>query len=171
VKTATWSEADWHVDKIEQAGSRRIALFSHHQLFSPFAPVGSVNGQPYPYNPNLLASFQSVLPEVDIWFWGHEHTLALYDPYVGLVRGRCVGASAVPVFTDQQQYAADNDLIKPPITTLPTWNPAATLGNNGTDYNNGFAIMTLNGAEAATVNYYQVPLLKPYSQLPFTDTI
>jgi hypothetical protein len=53
---------------------------------------------------------------------------------------------------------------------LPTWNPSAILGSNGTDYNNAFAIMTLNGA-SATVNYYQVPLLKAASQLPFTDTI
>ncbi|HEX4577728.1 MAG TPA: metallophosphoesterase [Edaphobacter sp.] len=165
-----WSEANWHLNKIQQAGNRRIALFSHHQLFSPFASVGNVGSQQYAYNPYLFSNFQSVLSKVDIWFWGHEHTLALYDPYMGLVRGRCVGASAVPVFTDQQQYAPAIGLYTYQNAPLPTWNPSAILASNGTDYNNAFAIMTLNDA-TATVNYYQVPLLKPASQLPFTDTI
>ena len=129
-----------------------------------------MNSQQHAYNPNLFANFQSVLPKVDIWFWGHEHTLALYDPYMGLVRGRCVGASAVPVFTNQQQYAAATGLQTYQNASLPTWNPSAILGDNGTDYNNAFAIMTLNGP-TATVDYYQVPLLKAASQLPFTDTI
>jgi predicted phosphodiesterase len=165
-----WAEANWHLNKIQQAGDRRIALFSHHQLFSPFSSVGTLNNQQYAYNPNLFSNFQSVLSKVDIWFWGHEHTLAIYDPYMGLVRGRCVGASAVPVFTNQQQYAAGTGLLTNQNTPLPTWNPSAILGNNGTQYNNAFAIMTLNGA-SASVNYYQVPLLQSASQLPFTDTI
>jgi predicted phosphodiesterase len=165
-----WSEASWHLSKIQQAGTRRTAVFSHHQLFSPFASVGSINDQEYAYNPNLFSDFQSVLPKIDIWFWGHEHTLALYDAYTGLERGRCLGASAVPVFTNQQQYVADAGLQTYQGAPLPTWNPSAILGSNGTDYNNAFAIMTLNGA-SATVNYYQVPLLGAASQLPFTDTI
>jgi hypothetical protein len=166
-----WNEADWHLGKIQQAGNRKIALFSHHQLFSPFGSVGSINGQPSAYNPNLLVSFQSVISKVDIWFWGHEHTLALYDLYLGLVRGRCVGASAVPVFTNQQDYADDTSLLNSQVTTLPTWNPAANLGSTDGDYNNAFAIMTLNGADAAVVNYYQVPPDGPYSQIPFVDSI
>jgi predicted phosphodiesterase len=165
-----WSEANWHLGKIQQAGSRRIALLSHHQLFSPFSSVGNIDNQQSAYNPNLFSNFQSVLSKVDVWFWGHEHTLALYDPYMGLVRGRCVGASAVPVFTDQQQYAPGTGLQTYQNAPLPTWNPSAILDNNGTEYNNAFAMMTLNGA-SATVNYYQVPLFKPAVPLPFTDTI
>ena len=108
---------------------------------------------------------------MDIWFWGHEHTLALYDSYMGLERGRCVGASAVPVFTDQQQYAPDTASLQSYQNQgLPTWNPSAILGTTDEQYNNAFAIMTLNGANA-TVNYYQVPILEAASALPFTDTI
>lgn len=104
VSAGSWSEADWHVEKIRQAGGRRTVLLSHHQLFSAFSSVGTVNEQAYAYNPNLYGSFQNVLPDVVLWFCGHEHTLALYEPYMGLQRARCVGTSAVPASTNQQKY-------------------------------------------------------------------
>lgn len=170
VNRTGWSEASWHINKIQQAGTRRIAAFSHHQLFSAFSSIGSLNGQAYAYNPHLFADFQAVIPKIDIWFWGHEHTLSLYDPYMGLTRGRCVGASAIPVFTNQQSYTTATGLATFQNLPMPGWNPSAILGNNGTEYNNAFAILTLKGP-VATVNYYQVPLLQPFTPLPFTDTI
>ena len=48
---------------------------------------------------------------------------------------------AVPVFTNQQQYAAATGLQTYQNASLPTWNPSAILGDNGTDYNNAFAII------------------------------
>ena len=164
-----WSEADWHLAKIQQSGTRRTILLSHHQLFSPFGSVGTANGQPYAYNPNLFANFQSVLARIVWWFWGHEHTLAIFDPYMSLQRGRCVGASAVPVFTGQQKYANARGLQTYQNGELPTWNPNGVLGGNGTDYNHAFAIMTLNAA-SANVEYYQVPVLGTASKLPVTDS-
>jgi hypothetical protein len=103
------------------------------------------------------------------WFWGHEHTLVVFDPYMGLERGRCVGASAVPVFTDQQKYANATGLQTYQNAPLPTWNPNGVLGNNGTDYAHAFAIMTLNGA-SANVDYYQVPILGMASKLAVADS-
>jgi hypothetical protein len=170
VSAGGWSEANWHLDKIQQAGGRRTVLLSHHQLFSAFGSVGSVSGQAYAYNPNLYSSFQNALPTVVLWFWGHEHTLALYEKYMGLQKGRCVGASAVPVFTDQQEYQPATGLQTYQGGNLPNWDPNAVLGNNGTDYNHAFAIMTLNGS-AATVNYYQVPPLGTATQFPVSDNI
>jgi hypothetical protein len=163
-----WSEADWHLSKIREAGNRRTVLLSHHQLFSPFGSVGSVGSQPHAYNPALLGNFQDVLPKIAWWFWGHEHTLAVYDPYMGLGRGRCIGGSAVPVFKDQQKYENASGLQTYKGAPLPTWNPKGVLGDNGTDYAHGFAIMTLNGP-SATVDYYQVPVLGTASRLPVTD--
>ena len=58
--------------------------------FSPFSSVGSVNGQPYAYNPNLYDVFKDTIPKAEWWFWGHEHTLGIFPPYIGLKRGRCV---------------------------------------------------------------------------------
>jgi Calcineurin-like phosphoesterase len=165
-----WSEADWHLSKFREAGDRKTVFLSHHQLFSPFGSVGNVGPQPYAYNPALLANFQDVLPKVAWWFWGHEHTLAVYDPYMNLERGRCIGASAVPVFIDQQKYQKASGLKTDKDGPLPTWNPKGVLGDNGTDYAHGFAIMVLNGP-SATVEYYQVPVLGTVSRLPVTDAV
>ena len=145
-------------------------LLSHHQLFSAFGTVGSVSGQAFAYNPNRYGSFRGVLSDVVLWFFGHEHTLAFYGPCMGLERGRCLSASAVPVFTDQQKYAPAAGLQTYQGEPLPVWNTAAVLGNNGTDYNNAFAMMTLNGS-AATVNYYQVPPLGMVTQFPVIDSV
>lgn len=165
-----WSEAAWHLDKISNAGGRKIVLFSHHQLFSPFGSVGTLNGTNYGYNLNLLQNFQSVLPQISWWFWGHEHTLAIYAPCLGLARGRCVGASAIPVSTDQQSYTSASGLAMPNGAALPTWDPNGVLGNNGDDYNNCFAMMTLNGS-SANVDYYQVPMLQAATKLNVTDAV
>jgi hypothetical protein len=167
-----WNEADWHLNLIKNRGNRRLALLSHHQLFSPFSSVGNnSDGKASSYNPFLLNTFHKVISQVDIWFWGHEHTLALYDPYLGLVRGRCVGASAIPVFTDEQSFVADNDLTLPAQEKgLPGWNAVADLGSTDGCYNNAFAIMTISKA-TAKVSYYQVPLGGAYKKIEFTDTI
>lgn len=163
-----WSEANWHLQKIQQAGARKTVMFSHHQLFSAFSSVGSVKDQAYAYNPNLFTNFQNVLPNIEWWFWGHEHTLAVFEPYMGLKRGRCVGASAVPVFTDQQSYTTAAGL-RTLNGVMPTWVANGVLDSTAGDYNNCFAIMTLNGA-SANVDYYQVPIQGTASRLNVTDT-
>ena len=168
VSSGAWSEAAWALNKINSAGSRKTVMLSHHQLFSPFSSVGSVGTQAYAYNPNLYEPFQTVLQNIEWWFWGHEHTLGIYDPYMGLKRGRCLGGSAVPVFVDQQQYATADGLQTLDKAPMPTWNPTGILGNQHKTYDNCFAIMTLNGP-SANVDYYSVPLLKPAVKLNVTD--
>ena len=164
-----WSEASWHLDQISNADERKLVLLSHHQLFSPFSSVGSVNETRYAYNPNLYQVFSGILPRVEWWFWGHEHTLGIFPEYMNLKRGRCVGASAVPVFEDQQSYATATGL-KTLSGVMPTWDPKGILGTSNGMYDNCFAIMTLSGA-SATVEYYDVPLLQPAKKLPMTDTV
>jgi hypothetical protein len=171
-----WSEAAWALRKVNSAGSRKTVMLSHHQLFSSFGSVGSVGTQAYAYNPNLYEPFQNVLGQIEWWFWGHEHTLAIYDPYMGLKRGRCVGASAVPVFIDQQSYEAATNLQTLKGIGMPTWNAAGILqsreqvpGISTEAYDNCFAMMTLNGG-SANVDYYTVPLLEPAVKLKVTDT-
>jgi hypothetical protein len=170
VTFGTWAEENWLLDKINLAGTRKTVLLSHHQLFSPFGAVGTVSGQPYAYNPSLRATFQAVMTKIAWWFWGHEHTLAIFHPYMDLQRGRCVGASAVPVFTDQQSYSDASGLQTYGGLPAPTWIPGGQLGNNGTSYNNCFALMTLSGS-SANVDYYQVPILGTATKLPVVDGI
>ena len=53
-----WSETTWLLNQLSKAGNRKLVLLSHHQLFSPFGSVGSVDGTPYAYNPNLYDVFK-----------------------------------------------------------------------------------------------------------------
>jgi hypothetical protein len=164
-----WSEADWHQKQIADLGKRKLVLLSHHQLFSPFSSVGSVNGNPYAYNPNLYQVFKDAIPKAEWWFWGHEHTLGVYPEYMGLKRGRCVGGSAVPVFQDQQSYATCPDKLQTLDGAMPIWDKTTILGTSKNMYNNCFAFMTLTGP-TATVDYYQVPLLQPAVKFDLEDT-
>jgi methyl coenzyme M reductase beta subunit len=89
---------------------------------------------------------------------------------MGLKRGRCVGASAVPVFQDQQSYATASGLKTFDGGAMPTWDPNGAVGNTANMYNNCFAMMTLNGA-SATVEYYEVPLLQAARKFNVTDDV
>jgi hypothetical protein len=131
--------------------------------------VGSVKETPFAYNPNLYQVFSGILPKVEWWFWGHEHTLGIFPGYMNLKRGRCIGASAVPVFKDQQSYVTATGL-KTLNGTMPTWDSKSVLGVSNNMYDNCFAMMTLSGA-SATVEYYDVPLLQPAKKLPVMDTV
>src|SRR4029077_8178019 len=127
----------WHCAKIQQAEGRKTVLLSHHQLFSAFEPIGGEA-----INQQLLATFQTLLGNVAIWFWGHEHRLDIYAPYQGLQRGRCLGCSAIPVFT-----ADDPGQLKFPDVPLlqdpPGSGVSPRLGNDGTLYRHAYAIVKL----------------------------
>jgi predicted phosphodiesterase len=163
------TEIPWALDKVQNAGGRRTILLSHHQLFSPFGSVGSVDGTPYCFNPNLYGVFKGVLTAVDVWLWGHEHTLAVYDQYMGLGKGRCIGASAIPVFTGQQSYTPDGSLHTF-NGTLPTWQGAVQLGNDGTDYNHAFAMINLANA-TGNIDYFELPIGTRTANKLWSETI
>jgi hypothetical protein len=163
------TEIDWHLDKIRNngagvdttknsSGARRTIVLSHHQLIS-FAGLGNnPAGQPLAVNPNLANPFSSVFNLIDFWLWGHEHDLCIFEPYsMGagqpLPAGRCIGASAVPIFPSEPTPPAS--LVIPASETAPPRVvPGTVLGNNGTVFNHAYAIMTLNDAGLA-IDYYQ----------------
>ncbi len=139
------SEADWVNDLVANKGNRKVVLFSHHPLFSAFDPISGSS-----VNSVLQSQLQASIPEVTAWFWGHEHRLAIYDPFQGLARGRCLGHAAVPVFAD-----ASGD--SPKFTDVPLHRENGELLDMGqTDdlFKHGFAIMNLSGA-TASVSYYR----------------
>jgi hypothetical protein len=148
------TETPWHLNRILNPEGRRTILLSHHPLFSAFGAVGKIDGTDFAYNPNLYSAFGEVLDRVEWWFWGHEHTLAVYEAYMGLQRGRCVGCSAVPVFKNQQSYQTNRNLKTLNPAEFPAWKSQAELGIIGDDYAHAFALLTLS-AQKALVEYYQ----------------
>lgn len=98
---------------------RGIVILSHHPYFSRFDDC-------YPKPARQLAEF---FKGPVLWFWGHEHRLAIYkefDKPGGLhTFGRCIGHGGMPVdlpprqavhpeydveFTDERLYANDENL-------------------------------------------------------------
>jgi hypothetical protein len=152
------TELAWHKHQIATAGGRRTILLSHHQLFSAFNQIGPKDNPDRTLNTLLHSQFGDVLDQVEAWFWGHEHNLEIYAPYVGLRRGRCIGCAAVPVFVAQEPYKVCAGGDKIPL--LPA-NPATPgvpvmLGTTGGVYNHGYVILKLDDAGGtATVSYYQ----------------
>jgi hypothetical protein len=99
--------------------SRGIVILGHHQYYSRYDYW-------YPKQAKQLAEFVS---GPVLWFWGHEHRMAIYDEF-GVrdgIRafGRCIGHGGMPVdlpparpkhsqcvveFTDERHYPNDENL-------------------------------------------------------------
>ncbi|MGB9178554.1 MAG: metallophosphoesterase [Pyrinomonadaceae bacterium] len=137
------SEAAWVIDKIKNADGRRTVLLSHHQLIS----ANDQFEKKY-YNEPLYNQLKDVLPQVDMWIWGHEHDLVIFgeDEKLGLKRGRLVGGSAFPVGKDEMPSTPKNpDVI---------FDKNVALGKGAAFYQHCYAMMKLDGKKA-TVEYYQ----------------
>ncbi len=157
-------ELQWQLDKIERVHAQggKTVLISHHQLFSPFATIGRPAGKPadqQAYNTNLLSSFRDVLQggKVTAWFWGHEHNLAVYQPYGPLLKGRCIGHGAVPVLASQQPYQVLPGLPDPPrLVRDPKTGQEIKLVTNGDGvFGIGYVIVRLRAADrTAEVSYH-----------------
>ena len=134
------TELAWVKDKIANAGGRNTVLLSHHQLYTTFEKIGGER-----INKALLAQLGDVLPNVAVWFWGHEHNLVVYEKFQGVL-GRCIGHGAFPVGIDE---------IGKPDAAVPI-NAVALAGNeeSGGLFQHGYVIMDLNGA-AARATYFQ----------------
>jgi hypothetical protein len=149
-------EQAWHLDKITNFGGSTI-LLSHHQLFSSYASIGPADqagNKRLPYNPNLLGSlqaFQATKP-VAAWIWGHEHSLTLYEPYLGLSAGRCIGHGAVPATEADSPYGIQTELTDtPPALRMPQMPLVNEL------YAHGYAMLQL-GIDGGGIraDYYEM---------------
>jgi hypothetical protein len=164
-------EIPWHLDKIRNngvgvdekanpTGVRGTVLLSHHQLFS-FTGVGKgPDGSQMAVNPNLVEAFSPVFNLIDVWLWGHEHALCIFEPYSNgpgqpLPKGRCIGASAVPVYLSQAPVAPPGLVLPPEAQGPPRIIAGTELGNNGTVFNYCYAIVGLKGP-SLTIDYYQI---------------
>jgi hypothetical protein len=86
-------QAAWLERLVQNAGDRKVVLFSHHQPYSLFDNQG----------PKLVTKLGALLARKKIfaWYWGHEHRCVLYDahPTWGVL-GRCIGHGGYPYFRD-----------------------------------------------------------------------
>lgn len=133
------TEVQWLTDKIQNSGGRRTVLLSHHQLFAAFEDICGKSS-----NDKLNGQLSSLLPNVDLWFWGHEHNLVIYQKYMGVL-ARCIGHGAFPIGLDEIPK-------QPKFPEVPVQN--VLLGNNGVFFNHGYVIVDLAGREAS-IAYYQ----------------
>jgi predicted phosphodiesterase len=132
------TEVAWLNDKIATAGGRHTVLLSHHQLFTAYEDIGGQS-----VNARLQGQVGSILPNVDVWFWGHEHNQVIYKKWQG-VMARCLGHGAYPV--------GITEIPATPQFDVPMENVVLTKGDSF--YSHGYAIMDLDG-RAARVSYYQ----------------
>jgi predicted phosphodiesterase len=137
------SELEWLRDKIENSGNRRTVLLSHHQLFSTNDEFGPEKKS---YNPLLQEQLAGLLSKVDLWLWGHEHDLVVFEEYMGLKRGRCIGGSAFPV----GKYELPETHSNPEVP----FNKQVVLSKAGAFYQHCYAMMRLKG-RSAIVDYYE----------------
>lgn len=86
-------ELQWHQARIGETGAQTL-LLSHHQLFSSVQQID--HQTPQFLNTHLRGDFSSYfLSKIAAWFWGHEHSYALYeDGLFGLNKGRLLGSSS-----------------------------------------------------------------------------
>lgn len=133
------TEVTWLQDKIDNAGNRRTILLSHHQLFSANDQFDGSS-----VNNNLYQQMAPMLPKVDLWLWGHEHDLVIFEPFKGLERGRCVGGSAFPVGKDEMPLLQKNPDVR--------FNKEVLLSKGPAFYQHCYAMIRLNGRNA-TISY------------------
>ncbi|HEX4765323.1 MAG TPA: metallophosphoesterase [Lichenihabitans sp.] len=146
----TYSELDWHKDKLANAAGRRTILMTHHPLFSRNSTIAGRAVNDY-----LQAQFGDHLPDLALWLWGHEHTLAIYEPFGGLAKGRCIGASAVPVPAEADLTSPSPQLAGEVVPGLLKDGALALRPQStGGLYRLGYALIDLDG-EAGAARYIE----------------
>lgn len=137
-------ELAWHVDRMAEFKGRTI-LLSHHQLFSAFSGIGQPDREiRNPVNPQLLKAYNAIRAKGDIaaWYWGHEHSLSIYQKYGDLERGRCIGHGAIPVPTADDIYKTLDGVDNPPTMVDRTH-----LGVSGGVWNHGYTTLSLKESQ------------------------
>ncbi|RXT03726.1 metallophosphoesterase [Ammoniphilus sp. CFH 90114] len=166
-------EEVWHLDKFQTAGQRKTILLSHHPLFSAKGIGRDRQGQRVAVNNHLQGTFNKVMDQVALWLWGHEHNLIVFDPYVSLRKGRCIGSGAIPKMANQKPYQPILNLNLQGQQHPPKMNlKKAKLSSNPDGfYYHAYAVMSVNGPEAS-IGYYEVDSLrKAQSRLVYRETV
>ncbi len=149
------SELTWLQNRLRSSEfSGKTILCSHHQLFSRQAEID--HNDPQYLNVSLLKNFSDYFKnDIAAWYWGHEHTYAIYkDGIFGLNKGRLLGSSSYEATQDDDDPYANNYPMVPFDSSMSPI-PIGKTGSVGL-YNHAAAIFILNGSEI-DVSYYQFP--------------
>ncbi len=157
------NDFDWAINKIEKFSGKTIML-SHHQLFSH---VGGLNSKQYGnncINPYLYKQFAPYFKnKIAAWYWGHEHSLALYNEGAfGLNQGRLIGSSSYEQAKADAPYANNYPLV--PYSTINKKLATNEHYKNDKDaefyYPHAGAIITLREKNNPIIDYYSYPSWK-----------
>lgn len=146
-------EIPWLHHKLETFGGRTL-LLTHHQAFSNQDSLGGDPGEPLgrdSVNTRLIETFAPYRDRVAGWFWGHEHDLVIFDEFMGVKNGRCVGHGARP--------ASINSFRRNIAPRIPISDVRLGIAYDGRHYNHGFQLVHLHGrGNPVEVVYYEVAL-------------
>ena len=165
-------EIQWHQHKLNTAAGRKTVMLSHYQLFTASGNIGRTeDNRPLALNPVLYQAFETHLPDIDLWLWGHEHNLIAFEPYVGLRKGRCIGSGAIPVALHWQPYKQLPNLSVPDHPGVaPRINLDCQLGHDGDHYHHAFAVLEIDGPNGL-MSYFQVPGVTGDPEVIYTESI
>ena len=152
-------EVEWHHDKLRKFPGATI-LLSHHQLFSQHNVLNSESTTPW-LNEHLHQSFEMFFDRIAVWFWGHEHNLALFkDGIFNLSKGRLIGIYAYeesgdPYAPVDPSYVAHVPYIKSDVN----WRVSPSL-ENPNYYNHAFVVLDFareDKGDPISCTYYEFP--------------
>lgn len=154
-------ELAWHQDKLNNFSGQTI-MMSHHQLFT--RDVNNMidsDVEPY-FNRYLHSYFSPYFNKIAAWYWGHEHSFAIYqDGLFGLAKGRLLGSSSYEVpetddtsFYDIVPYAPDN--VQLPVDGDGFFYHACAV----------FDFKRTNPSDPINVKYYSFPSWAQYESMP-----
>jgi hypothetical protein len=160
-------ELAWHQDKLKNFSGQTI-MMSHHQLFTRDANnMIDSNVEPY-FNRYLHSYFSAYFNKIAAWYWGHEHSFAIYqDGIFGLAKGRLLGSSSyeVPQTGSDGTSIYDNDY---PIVPYASDNVQPPVDADGFFYHACavFDFKRTNPADPINVKYYSFPSWAQYESMP-----
>ncbi|WP_449439282.1 metallophosphoesterase family protein [Pedobacter steynii] len=156
-------ELAWHQDKLNKFSGQTI-MMSHHQMFTRDVDnMIDSDVEPY-FNRYLHSYFSPYFNKIAAWYWGHEHSFAIYqDGIFGLAKGRLLGSSSYEVpKTDRDDtsyysivpYAPDN--VQPPVDNDGFFYHACAV----------FDFKRTNPSDPIHVKYYSFPSWAQYESKP-----
>lgn len=160
-------EAEWHFKTIMEFHKKKHIMLSHHGLLTNTGNFFQKDDRFIPVNEKLYHQFKSVINMTDIWYYGHQHSYVVFDPYtfpnsdITIQRARLIGYSGcqeqdTTLGTEYTKLTLDTmDYPIPDFSSQP-WTP---LQNNGILQSLGFVELLLEN-EKITSNYFECPVLK-----------